>query len=347
MGHEAGHIYLYDLARPLQPARTVLPTTLAAVSTGRKEGHIGGSRITSLSFVGARHTAIVSADEHGLAFYHSLGQVLFVEAADTLRILGKYPVKGGPPPGKKSAILGAEVLPLGPAHHAVDVYQLVALLTPSKLVIVGLKPQPRTWHRVHRDEEPNMRGCLAWFPSTVVHDETKVNGAANGKAAPLAIAGATRPMLVFSWGRTFHLLRVREERPPPRPGAKKNDPQQQGTLIFETGGKWRTDADILALQWLNVQVRRPRSDDCKLMLGQQLAAVTATSIEVYDMKTLQRVERTPFKPRTLIQDAAVGVQAEDDVFTDASFDVVRSVKSYKGKLFLLVSNALLSDDPDR
>lgn len=71
---------------------------------------------------------------------------------------------------------------------------------------------------------------------------------------------------------------------------------------------------------------------------QQLAAVTATSIEVYDMKTLQRVERAPFKPRSLIQDAGSGPQAEDDVFTNASLDIVRSVKSYKGKLFLLVCN---------
>ncbi|KZV93421.1 hypothetical protein EXIGLDRAFT_44787 [Exidia glandulosa HHB12029] len=321
VGHETGHIYLYDLSRPQQPVRTVVPTALAIVSTGRKEGHIAGSRITSLGFVGARHTAIISSDDQGLAFYHSLGQVLFVEAADTLRILGKYPEKGAPT-SKKSAILGAEVLPLGPAHHAVDAYQLIALLTPSKLVIVGLKPQPRTWHRVHRDEEPNMRGCLAWFPSTLVHDESTPaasNGKANGKTAPPP-AGATRPMLVFTWGRTFHLLRVREERPPPRPGTKKNDPAQQGTLMFESGGKWRTDADILALQWLNVQ---------------QLAAVTASSIEVYDMRTLQRVERTPFKPRSLIQDSGLGPQAEDDVFSATSLDVVRSVKSYKGKLFLL------------
>ncbi|EJD52339.1 hypothetical protein AURDEDRAFT_180960 [Auricularia subglabra TFB-10046 SS5] len=319
VGHESGNIYLYDLARHQAPARTVLPTTLAAVATGRKEGHLAGARITALGFVGARHTAIVSADDQGLAFYHSLGQVLFVEAADTLRILGKYPAaKEKPRRNGSSSILAAEVLPLGPAPHPVDAYQVIALLTPSKLVLVGLKPQPRTWHRVHREEEPNMRGCLAWFPSTTLHDGAPptANGKSNGKANGRAPQPVTKPMLVFSWGRTFHLIRVREEKLPPRPGTK----EPQGTLVFESGGKWRTDADILALQWLNVQ---------------QLAAVTASSIEVYDMKTLQRVERTSFRPQTLIQDAGLYAQAEDDVFTDASLDIVRSVKSYKGKLFLL------------
>ena len=186
VGHETGYIFLYDLAKWQTPARTVAPATLAAVSTGRKDGHVSGSRIVSLSFVGARHTAIVSADEQGLAFYHSLGQVLFVEAADTLRILGKYP---SAPPAKapntrrSSSILASEVLPLGPAPHAVDQYQLIALLTPSKLVIVGLKPQPRTWYRVLREDEPNMRGCLAWFPSTVAHHkETADKPVRNGES---------------------------------------------------------------------------------------------------------------------------------------------------------------------
>jgi hypothetical protein len=260
VGHETGYIFLYDLAKPQVPARTVTPTSIAAVSTGKKDGHISGSRIISLGFVGARHTAIVSADERGLAFYHSLGQILFVEATDTLRVLGKYPTTGPvktPNPRRSSSILGAEVLPLGPAHHPVDNYQLIALLTPSKLVIVGLKPEARTWHRVHREDDANMRGSLAWFPSTVAHKEGKsspVNGNSHGEPTPVA---ATRPMLVFAWGRQLHLLHVREERPNPPPVAKKSAQTSKPpppNLLFESGGKWKADAAVLALQWLNVQV---------------------------------------------------------------------------------------------
>ncbi|KDQ57490.1 hypothetical protein JAAARDRAFT_130684, partial [Jaapia argillacea MUCL 33604] len=90
-GHITGHIQLFDLNNPLNPARSVAPTSLAAVLAGRQEGHIYGSRIVAISFVAGRHTGIVSADEHGLAFYHSLGKILFVDASDVLRILGKYP----------------------------------------------------------------------------------------------------------------------------------------------------------------------------------------------------------------------------------------------------------------
>ncbi|EEB95823.1 hypothetical protein MPER_05150 [Moniliophthora perniciosa FA553] len=91
-GHSTGHIQLFDLRNPQSPARFVPPTTINIVASGRKEGHIEGSRIVSIGFVAARHTALVSADEHGLSFYHSLGKVLFVEAPDILRILGKYPL---------------------------------------------------------------------------------------------------------------------------------------------------------------------------------------------------------------------------------------------------------------
>ncbi|KAH7107981.1 Golgi CORVET complex core vacuolar protein 8-domain-containing protein [Auriculariales sp. MPI-PUGE-AT-0066] len=323
VGHETGHIYLYDLAKHQIPARTVVPTTLAAVSSGKKDGHLAGSRIVSLGFVGARHTAIVSADEHGLAFYHSLGQVLFVEATDTLRILGKYPITpNAPPPNtrRSSSILAADPLPLGPAPHPVDHHQLIALLTPSKLVIVGLKPQARTLHRVHREDEPNMRGCMAWFPSTFAHKDGTVGESANGSSAA---AGATRPMIVFSWGRQVQLIRVREERPAPLPTPRKGaQPPKQppATLVFEVGGKWKTDFDVVALQWLNVQ---------------QLVVLTVKSIEVYDIRTMRRVERCSFKPRTLIHDAGLAQVGPDNVFTDNTLDVARSVRSYKGKLFLL------------
>ena len=59
------------------------------------------------------------------------------------------------------------------------------------------------------------------------------------------------------------------------------------------------------------------------------------------MRSLQRVERCTFKPQLLIHDAGLTAVGPDDVFTDATLDVVRSVRSYKGKLFLLVSSTLM------
>jgi hypothetical protein len=43
-------------------------------------------------------------------------------------------------------------LPLGTAPHPTDAYNVTALLTAAKLVIVGLKPSPKTWYRKRRDE---------------------------------------------------------------------------------------------------------------------------------------------------------------------------------------------------
>ena len=169
VGHMRGHVQLYDLSKPDIPARSVPPTSLAAVRKGQQEGHLLGSRIVSLGFISARHTAFVSADDQELAFYHSLGKVLFIEANDCLRILGKYPdtdadliantlrrvEPDGPETPKASGfssprsrprksqrkagtILAMSPLPLGTTEHPTDTYQLTALLTPIKLVVLVL-----------------------------------------------------------------------------------------------------------------------------------------------------------------------------------------------------------------
>ncbi|CAD6966913.1 unnamed protein product, partial [Tilletia controversa] len=50
-------------------------------------------------------------------------------------------------PSSKSILFGVQPLPLGSTTHLADAYQFVAILTPHKLVLVGLKPEPRTWWR--------------------------------------------------------------------------------------------------------------------------------------------------------------------------------------------------------
>ena len=300
VGYASGHINLFDVSRSQTPARSVPPTSLAAVASGRKEGHIQGARILSVSFVGARHTAILSADENGLAFYHSLGKVLFVEATDTLRILGKYPnlvdeailsrkipqtSKGSPlslnsdvgsipanparprpwKPRKGSTILAMTSLPLGNSAHPTESYNLVALLTPAKLVVVGLKPSPRTWFRKHRDITNELsglskwRGCLAWFPSIDPGSDTSNSVSTSRHSNGKASVKGTPPILAYSWDRTIYLLRVSEAivrqtvRNPKNP--EKTITVEVGKVELEEVAHWSTDADYLALQWLNIHVR--------------------------------------------------------------------------------------------
>ena len=288
-GHANGHIQIFDLKTPRTPARSVSPTTLAAVASGRKEGHLEGSRIVRIGFIAGRHTSIVSADDHGLAFFHRLGKVLFVEASDTLRILGKYhedeiprvsrtslPSAGTPKKNTRPipdtslprrrkirhTILDMMPLPLGTSPHATDAYNVIALLTPTKLVVVGLKPIPRTWFKYPRaiDEGGSWRskskwkGNLAWFPSVLPSSASVDEQISVGAPQQLT---PTIPILVFTWGRALRFIRVTESRTKeisrnPRTG--KQTEIEVGRIVCGDAGQWSAENDILAVQWLNANV---------------------------------------------------------------------------------------------
>lgn len=128
VGHASGNIYLYDLATPAKPARSALALTLKQVMSGRKEGHLQNSRITHIGFVGKRHTSIVTGDEHGRAFWWSLGRVMGVDSTDVVRMLGSYPETEPtfPPvttptyPSKRpTTLFAADTLPLGERPHSI------------------------------------------------------------------------------------------------------------------------------------------------------------------------------------------------------------------------------------
>lgn len=298
VGHAFGHIQLYDFHRPQTAARTVNPTSLAAVASGRQEGHIFGSRIVALGFIAGRHTAFASADDQGMAFYHSLGKVLFMDANDCLRILGKYPeeelmspsippVRRGPTsngtstngtttpraapnslPRKPSTILSMGSLPLGPSAHSTDTYQLVAMLTPIKLVIIGLKPSPKTWFRRHREgdgvegKRSRWRGCLAWYPSIAISDQPNENRSKdikkNKRGKKVHEIASTDPFLAFSWGHTIAILRITESRVFHKVQNKKTGKVERvetGKVEFYDTGTYSHRTDVLSLQWINANVR--------------------------------------------------------------------------------------------
>ncbi|KAI0633251.1 Golgi CORVET complex core vacuolar protein 8-domain-containing protein [Trametes polyzona] len=342
-GHATGHIQLYDLRSPKVPARVVPPTTLAAVASGRQEGHIAGSRIVSIGFVAGRHTALVSADDSGLAFYHSLGKVFFVDATDILRILGKYPdeeaADATPALGhrfrrrrvrKPATILSMAPLPLGTCTHPTDTYNLVALLTPIKLVIVGLKPSPKTWYRRHRetDEEVSsksrFKGTLAWFPSVSLAADLSSASERDSKKSQLNGTHPTStPTLAYSWGESLHLLRVSEDKVTQAvkdPKSGKVNKVEVGRIVFEEMGSWTASDDILALQWLNVN---------------QIIVLTPTAFEIYDIRTFKLVEREHFDAWTLVSPVLSHTTNGSLTYSDAVSEVAHSVRVYKGKIFLL------------
>lgn len=278
-GHTSGHVRVFDLKKPGTPSRVVPPTSPAAVKQGRREGHFPGVAITSIGFVAGRHTAIVTADENGLAFYHSLGRVLFVDATDVIRILGKYPEDVLPEPTPRGAtgtgptsfrkrrerkvnvILAMAPLPLGTCPHPTDEYNLIAMVTPVKLVIVGLKPKPTTWYRrLRRDNQEKgptgrWRGTLAWFPSVEGPSQNSGNPPLKERQKPEP-RGAM-PMLIFSWGKQFNLIRVSEKKVVQSVKNSKTGKISEvefGAIVIEEASTWTADDVVLAVRWLNANV---------------------------------------------------------------------------------------------
>ncbi|SAM00021.1 hypothetical protein, partial, partial [Absidia glauca] len=185
-----------------------------------------------VGFIGIKKSEIVSGDDQGMAFYHVLYKVVMVNAVVTTRILGRYQNLSLPSspssssstaaaaattlqpslsrmgsssslldsgttpfnkPRRPSTVFAMQALPLGQFAHPAENFGLVALLTPYKMIIVGLKPScqtkfkflkpklmlptpmeqqpsgdenPPSNHHLKSDLHENLSGCLAWLPVT-------------------------------------------------------------------------------------------------------------------------------------------------------------------------------------
>lgn len=183
VGHASGHIFLYDVQDARVPVRHVVPVHAVDVAAGKSEGHLVHTAITHLAFVGRRKTAIVSADQRGFCFFHSLGRVLGMASNDTVRVYGSYTAR---PAGE--TVLDLAALPPGTAPHAADAARFLALLLHGRLLLIGLQPKARTWSRITASAEDAASGALAWFPSTATDGND--------------------PVLAFALGRQLHLLHL-------------------------------------------------------------------------------------------------------------------------------------------
>jgi hypothetical protein len=266
VGHQTGSIYLYELSSAnTRPARSAPALTASALATGKKEGHLSGTSITHLAFVGRRHTAIVSGDETGRAFWWSLGKVMGVESNDVIRLLGTSlvnEVSGSLNPAthilprtdsptskakltKDHDLFVASPLPVGKNDHPADTFGMIALLTDSKLMIVGLKPSARTWYRRSRQADGGrtgkMIGCAAWLPS---------------QPSRMGVDKTSDPVLAYSWGNHLRFLKISvipAERPQHEEGQKIHL-HPVNRVEFVEGRIWKEDSPIVGLNWLNSSV---------------------------------------------------------------------------------------------
>jgi hypothetical protein len=322
VGHVNGNIFLYDLKTPAKPARTQLALPLRHVLSGRKEGHLQGSRILHIGFVGKRHTSIVTGDEDGRAFWFSLGRVLGVDSNDAVRMLGSYPEKvseaglvpGSPGSGasalhakRPTTLFAVLPLPLGPTPHTTDPFHFSALLTPVKIVVVGMKPTAKTWFRTMRGEAGGPLGgyvgCAAWLRSG------EVTAARAGKEG-------SDPVLAYAWGTSLRFLRVKVVS---SPSAKDKKGEPTRVPEFVEGRRWEAPHAIQSLHWFDAD---------------HMLLVTTHQVLLLNVRSMTAVENMPLQTK-LLTSHDVTSHLRRAAGLDVPPSIAASCRTNRDKLFLL------------
>lgn len=272
-GHANGHIFTWELAKPSKPFLKIPPLAPYQMENRSEDGHVEGVSVLHLGFLGTRHTALVSADDKGMAFSHlatrGLGAV--GRTVKTARVLGRYPVDAADPasrPRKPSSVLGLSVLPLGNSSERTDSMGLVAMLTPYLLVVVSTTPIAQTQHKAVRPKEvandSALSGCLAWYPAVKLKQQpppssssgsgSSQQASSSSSSSPPPPSSASSPSskarLAYAWSNVLTVLELSTLE-----AGDPEDPNRPPTLQFRARSRYRCEEAIVAIQWFSRQVR--------------------------------------------------------------------------------------------
>lgn len=321
-GHADGSIYTWDTARPARPFLIVSHLDASQTTHRTVDGHMPNVSVTHLGFLGTRHTALVSANDRGMAFSHlaSRGTGSLGRSVKTTRILGRYPDVGdAPKPRKASTVFAFAPLPLGNVERETDTMGLTAMLTPYLLVIVSTTPIAQTQHKASRPKEVAahgaMSGCLAWFPAV----KLKVPDPTTGE-------NVSKVKLVYCWSNVLTVMDIEEV-----PAEEKDKP---ASLFFKPRSRWKAEEPIVAVQWLS------RSVLCVLTITQRLIVLEDQSMrmtEAFDLVQKHIFHQDIFSKQlhALVEQLDEEDVSMHGVVADAFY---MSFKAYKGRLFLLGFN---------
>ncbi|SPO02353.1 related to VPS8 - vacuolar sorting protein, 134 kD [Cephalotrichum gorgonifer] len=334
-GHRNGSIFIWDTSRPTRPFLSI-PHLDPSQRDRTTDGHVPDVLVTHLGFLGTRRTALVSADDRGMAFAHlaTRGTGSLGRTVKTTRILGRYP--DAPLPAgktlKPSTVLALASLPLGNVDRATDTLGLTAMLTPYLLVIVSTTPIAQTQHKSSRPKEvaahSAMSGCLAWFPAVKLKVPDPVTG-----------SDVSKVKLVYCWSNILTVLDVEE--------IPAEDPNKPPTPRFRARSRWTCEEAIVAVQWLS------RSVLTVLTITQRLIVLEDQSMRVTDgfdllHKHIYHADRFSKQLHALVEQLDEEDTSMHGVVADAFY---MSVKAYKSRLFLLgfdeLSIGTLSNWSDR
>ncbi|KAI0596507.1 Golgi CORVET complex core vacuolar protein 8-domain-containing protein [Biscogniauxia sp. FL1348] len=334
-GHASGNIFTWDTTRASRPFLQIPHLDPSQLQDRTMDGHIPNVAVTHLGFLGTRHTALVSADDRGMAFSHlaTRGTGALGRTVKTVRILGRYPDTPLPSgkPLKPSTVLAFSSLPLGNVERATDTMGLTAMLTPYLLVIVSTTPIAQTQHKSARpkDVAPHsaMSGCLAWFPAVKLKVPDPITGSDMSKVK-----------LVYCWSNILTVLDVDEI---------SSDKDKPPSLKFKARSRWKCEEAIVAVQWLS------RSVLTVLTITQRLIVLEDRSMrmtEAFDLihKYIYHADLFSAQLHTLVEQLDEEDPSMHGVVADAFY---MSLKAYKGRMFLLgfndVSVGALSNWADR
>lgn len=322
-GHGNGSIFTWELSRPAKPFLQIPPVSRPGQSRQVPDGHVPGRAILHVGFLGTRHTALVSADDGGMAFSHlatrGLGAVS--RTVKTTRLLGRYPTAGPQDVAnrKPSSVLAFASLPLGNVEQPTDTMGLTAMLTPYLLVIVSTTPIAQTQHKSPRPKEitPHsaLSGCLAWFPAV------KLKTATAGK-------DVSETKLVYCWSNVLTVLEVES-----RPQDGQSEKDKLPNLFFHPRRRWKCEEAIVAVQWLS------RSVIGVLTISQRLVILEDGALHV--MESVDLLQKHIYHQNVFSDQLHVVVEQTENesamhgVVADAFF---MSFRVYKGRLFLLGFN---------
>ncbi|KAI9372786.1 Golgi CORVET complex core vacuolar protein 8-domain-containing protein [Aspergillus egyptiacus] len=323
-GHVSGDMFTWEISKPARPFLHIQPIPVNQVETRTSDGHIAGTPVIHLGFLGTRRTALVSADKRGMAFSHlaTRGMGAMGRTVKTTRILGRYPqpLSEASRPRKPSSVLAFSPLPLGNVEQPTDSLGLVAMLTPYLLVIVSTTPVAHTQHKSPRPKEVAahgaMTGALAWFPAIRL----------KGKESQ-----TSKTKLVYCWSNVLTVLDVSE--------VEADEPSRDSppSLEFRARCRWRADEAIVAVQWLS------RSVLAVLTITQQLLIVEDHTMRVTNAvdllnRHIYHVDLFSAQLHSLVEQFDEEDASMHGVVADAFY---MSFRSYKGRLFMLGYNEML------
>jgi hypothetical protein len=242
-GYDSGDVLIWDLKYTTRPKVHIEP--LKEI-TDVSDGHIKGSAIKSLTFIGKRHTVLVSTDVNGMVMYHQCNRGVLGFTVNTRRILGKYE---DIEPMKLSSILACAALPLGTYVQYTDKLGFVAVMSTSSLLILSTTNSVKTQFKTGRprvmDSTLPKSGCLAWFPAVVLKEGVKLPA-----------------RLAYCFNNVLTVLEVSSI---------------GETLQFESKRRWVSGESILGVQWVNQSILALVSNTQQLtLLNEKNMKVTAT-----------------------------------------------------------------------